>query len=85
MVNRLSGLGRINEYYPTFRPTSHVSSSGGNLRALIYRYRHASGRVVAADGQRGRKRRALIRVLLRGNEMGDEKIFLGTLAVLGGT
>jgi len=58
---------------------------GGNLRALIYRYRHASGRVVAADGQRGRKRTALIRVLIRDNEMGDEKIFLGTLTVLGGT
>jgi len=75
----------MKEDYPTFRPTLHVSSSGGNMRAPIYRYRHASGRVVAADGQLGRKRTALIRVLLRGNEMGDEKIFLGTLTVLGGT
>jgi hypothetical protein len=75
----------MKEDCPTFRPTLHVSSSGGNLRVLIYTYRHSSVRVVAADSQLGLKRTALIRVLLRGNEMGDEKIFLGTLTVLGGT
>jgi hypothetical protein len=76
----------MKEDCPTFRPTLHVSSSGGNLRVLIYiyRYRHASGRVVAADGRLGRKKKALIRVLLRGNEMGDD-IFLETLTVLEGT
>ena len=39
---------------------------------------------MAADGRLGRKKTALIRVLIPGNEMGDEKIFLGTLTVLEG-